>query len=221
MRFMKDLVKPCADQDNALLEWVEDATGKRMYRVRLDRFKGDMGIHTGPETGGKFVPNSEAFLSETHVDGYVAEIAEVMAPLIRLLGADTAWNLVLSERNGDRERDRMRAAKSVAAMAEDYRKVIMVLEAAKYNWLTDGYDHRDIWVVKGRIVRPERDALQNVVCALHIEGGKVHMGNGDGYHRGFDEKPFCSVRRFDVAILARAVKKERKREEREALEFAK
>lgn len=218
---MKDLVKPCKDQDNALLERVEDATGRRMYRVKLDRLKGLMGIEVGPDTGGKVVPSSEAFVSERHVDEYVAEIAAVMAPLIRLLGSDTAWNLVLSERNGDPERDRMRAAKAVAAMTDDYRKVVMVLESAKYNWKIDAYDHHDVWVVKGAVIQPERDALQNVVCALHIGGGKIHMGNGDGYHRGFDERPFCTVRRFDAGILRRAVEKERKREEREAMEFSK
>jgi len=221
MDFLKSMgVKPCADTDSSLLEQFEVDEGKRMYAVRLDRFKGQMGVH-GSASGRKMVPSSEAYLSERRVDMYLEEIGAVMDPLIRLLGAKTAWDLVLSARNGDRERDRMRAAKMIAGMTEHYRKVIAVLEGSKYSWDIDGYDHHDVWVVKGPIIQPERDALQNVVCALHIEDGKVFMGNGDGYHRGFDERPFCTVRGLSVAVLRRAVMKETARAKREEMEFAK
>ena len=214
---MNALVKPCGTPpgENSLLEAVEDASGKRLWRVRLDRLQGTMGVSFTGGRDSKIIPLSEAYVSESHVDDYLIEIAKVMAPLIAVVGADVAWNLVLSERNGNRERDRMAAAKKVSALAAGFAKIHGVLRELRYNWKHDCSDCHDIWVVKGKIIQPERDALQNVVCALHLEYGGVHMGHGDGYHRAFDERPFVTVKRISVPILKKAIAKETARVIRE------
>ena len=208
-------IKGCDDGENSLLERVSDATGRKLYRVRLDGFKGDMGVHAGPETNGQLVPSSEAFLSESHVDDYLIEMTCVMTPLIEVVGAHAAWNLVFSERNGNHQRDRLAAAKKVSALASGFSKIHGVLRELRYNWKHDAYDFHDIWVVKGKIIQPERDALQNVACLLHLEYGGVHMGHGDGYHRSTDERPFVTMKRISVPILKKAIAKEAARVIRE------
>lgn len=209
------------DSENALLQQVEDAAGKRLWRVRLDRFQGMMGISfdAGPDRQPLVTPLSEAYVSESYVDEYLVELARIMKPLVDVVGAEVAWNLVLSERNGHRQRDRMEAAKKVSALAPAYAKIHGILKELRYNWKHDGYDFRDIWVVKGKIVQPQRDELQNVVCALHIEHGGVHMGHGDGYHRGFDERSFATVKRVTVPIMQKAIAKETARVLREQKEW--
>src|SRR3990172_486434 len=220
---MNALVKPCGTPpgENSLLEAVEDASGKRLWRVRLDRFQGEMGVRFdgGPDVTPRCIPLSEAYVSEAFVDDYLVEIVRTMEPLIQVVGLGVAWNLVLSQRNGDRQRDRLAAAKKVSALASGFAKIHGVLRELRYTWKHDAYDFHDVWVVKGKIIQPERDALQNVICALHLEYGGVHMGHGDGYHRAFDERPFVTVKRISVPILKKAIGKETARGERGGKEW--
>jgi hypothetical protein len=154
--------------------------------IRLDRFPGVHGTGNGYLSAG--------FANECAVDEYIIAFTKYMYPLIEALDGDMklAFNIVLSTRNGSKKRSRMAAVKEVAKLAPIYKLIKDGMNKHDFAIRIDAYDFHDIWLYRGKNKKGEYllyDGMNNI----RIEGSKIVVGSGDGYHRAHNEEWFVEL----------------------------
>jgi hypothetical protein len=163
--------------------------------VRIDQYKGEAGWSSTVGKGGGSM--SVGHSNENNHDRYLSEFIKYAHEFIDASGMDVkeAMNVILSTRNGDRERNRMRAAKNCASIAPRLRLIREFFEARGFTILVDAYDYNDVWLFlfgKG--------ASDSMSCLNLSNPDTVGIGAGDGYHR-------CAVVEHDVSDLEGVLKK--------------
>jgi hypothetical protein len=170
--------------------------------VRLDCFTCE-GWGSQGKISGWLGPGSA---NEHHVDDYLKEFFLILAPLLEYSDPKVLLNVVLTTRNGSSTRDRLDAARRVAAIGP-HLAVIKEALAPKFGFRQDSYHFTNLWITEF-INGVEQDIY--LTLAVDAEEGILYIGDGDGYHRGFDETRPISLAEQELQHLPEIIEQRRK-----------
>ncbi len=178
--------------------------------VRLDGFQdvGPLSYGQG-DSKGTF---GLAYANEKHTDDYLYEFARLLVQIMPIFGkrSKRAIDVILTQRNGRSDRDRLAAMRELVNHVPTIRAAQKVMRELDLKAKPDSYHPCDLWT--GRAVKyevEEEDGLWKKgevfedQLLVHVENGKFYVGGGDGYHRAWNEyQPYDTVEALRAKLQA-------------------
>jgi len=140
--------------------------------VRLDRYP-----------NGSLMGSLEG-VNEGHVDEYLLQFCEVMQPLfeVGIMSVKEWFNIVATRRNTRPDRNRLEAARDVAALVPLYARIRDAAATFEIPLRVDSYAASHVWI------RVWISPGEIGIVELMSDGFKV--GSGDSYHRDFSDERY-------------------------------